>query len=191
MKKLLLLLCVSCLSVTCLAQKYYLGVGIGVNQHNGLLGLSGDFKLDDQYGVRVGAGIGTWGTKVGLGFLFKPNADGKWRFGLGYSSASGLKDFETEFEVNGGNSQVVLMDLNRQGLFNVTAIREFSFSNGNAFNIEFGYSTNISSSTFYTIKDGSQLDPVSIQVLRFLRPGGIVFGLSYLFRLNKDKYEEQ
>jgi hypothetical protein len=190
MKKLVTLLCLICLFTTGFAQKYYLGIGGGLNQHNGLIGLSGDFKFDDQYALRVGAGIGTWGTKVGLGFLFKPRPKGDWRFGIGYSSASGLKDFESEFEVN-GNTQLVRMDLHRQGLFNFTAIREFTFKNGDAFNLEFGYSANVSGSTFYTVKDGSQLDPISVEVLRLLQPGGIVFGISYLFRLNKDPLEGQ
>lgn len=190
MKKTLLLLCLLILSTASYSQKYYLGIGGGLNQHNGLFGISGDVKFNDQYGLRVGAGIGTWGTKVGLGFLFKPRPKGDWRFGFGYCSASGLKDFESEFEVN-GSSQTVLMDLHRQGMFNFTAIREFTFKNGDAFNLEFGYSANASGATFYTVKDGSQLDPISVEVLKLLRPGGIVFGISYLFRLNKDPLEER
>ncbi len=100
-------------------------------------------------------------------------------------AASGLRDFEIEFQVNGGATQMVLMDLHRQGLFSFTAIKEFTFKNSDAFNLEFGFSANASGATFYTVKDGSALDPTSVQVLRLLRPGGIVFGISYLFRLNK------
>lgn len=189
MKKTLLLLCLLILSTASYSQKYYLGIGGGLNQHNGLFGISGDFKFNDQYGLRVGAGIGTWGTKVGLGFLFKPRPKGDWRFGFGYCSASGLRDFESEFEVN-GSPQTVLMDLHRQSMFNFTAIREFTFKNGDAFNLEFGYSANVSGATFYTVKDGSQLDPISVEVLKLLQPGGIVFGISYFFRLNKNSLED-
>lgn len=166
------------------AQKSFIGIGGGLNNFNGLLGISADVGVTDKFAFRAGAGIGSWGTKLGIGFLVRPMVDSDWRFGLTYTSASGLLDFETELEVN-GNTQLVLLDLYRQRLFNISAVKDFPLKNQHVIQIEFGYSINLEGAFFYAVKDGTVLDHTSKTVLNILRPGGLSIGVSYNFSLAK------
>lgn len=173
-----------CASIHCIAQKSYVTLGTGLNNYNGLIGLGLDLRLADQASLRMGAGLGTWGTKVGAGFVLNADTSGDWKFAIGYSSCSGLKDFKTELEVKGGTKKIVTMDLYRVGTFNLSAIRSWKMKNDNRFNLEFGYAIATGGSTFYKVKDGSTLTENTKKVMDILRPGGFVFALSYNFAIN-------
>jgi hypothetical protein len=163
----------------------YIGFGAGMENFNGLLGVGAELGLSDQVALRAGVGIGSWGSKIGGGFLVRRTSESRWRFHAGFSSCSGLRDAKLDLPVASGATAEVIMDLKRQGVLIVSALRTWESRGGNLFNLEFGYSIPAGGVNFYTIKNGVVLSDQGRLVMNIVRPGGLTLAISYLFRLKK------
>ncbi len=160
--------------------KFYLGIGTGINSYTALIGLSGNYRMTDHLFLQGGLGIGGWGYKVSLGIRYDRSLGSGWMYGVGLSSCSGLQDFETELEVQTGDTQDVMLDLNRAYNFNIKVGYNWIIGRDNSFYLEFGYAVPLQSQV-WEVTDGSVLSPTSIQVMNFISPGGILLGLGFNF----------
>ena len=80
--------------------RFYMGLGTGVNNYVGLIGIGAELRVADPLLVRAGIGIGTWGTKITIGLRYEMHHTSGWVFGLSYSSCSGLSNFKTNLTVD-------------------------------------------------------------------------------------------
>jgi hypothetical protein len=165
--------------------KFYLGIGSGINSYVGMIGLGADVRILNPLFIRAGIGIGSWGTKTTIGIKYERKHTKGWVYGIAYESSSGLKDFKTKLEVDTLSSTIkkeVTIDLLRASSVNLTASYNWIFKKHNKFFIEFGYGIRVEQHP-YKVKDNSKLTNLSIQTLRILSPGGLVFGLGVMFAL--------
>jgi len=162
----------------------YLGVGSGINNDVGIIGIGGKVKLYRTLFIRGGAGISTWGTKLTIGVKYERKHTRCWGYSLSYSSCSGLKDFKSQLET-AGNPPVtkdVTLDLLRASAVNAAASYNWYLRRNKLIYIEFGYSIPIETDP-YIVKDGSVLTETSKAVLRMIQPGGLIIGFGFMFGL--------
>jgi hypothetical protein len=169
---------------TAFAQNY-IGFGAGMENYNGLLGIGAELGLSDQVALRAGVGIGSWGSKIGGGFLVRRTSESRWRFHAGFSSCSGIRDVKLSLPVASGTTAEVTMDLKRQGVLIISALSTWESRGGNRFNLEFGYSIPAGGVNFYTVRNGVALSDQGRQVMNIMRPGGLTLAISYMFRLKR------
>jgi hypothetical protein len=161
----------------------YLGIASGINNYSGLIGIALEAPISPPISLFGQAGIGTWGTKIGGGFRYYQNPDlygSAWS--LGYSSASGLADFEIEMEVeNPKRNQMVLLDLERVGTLNLEYSYNIRLGTKSKFSLHLGYAFPLNKGDNYKLKSsGVQLSTTSKQSLAFLQPGGLLIGLALM-----------
>lgn len=170
--------------------KFYLGIGTGVNNYTGILGVGIDFRVYHSVILRAGIGIGTWGSKVTIGVRYEMEQfKGRgWVMGLSYSYCSGLSNFQTQLAVDtstfyaGTVNKQVTLNLLPASTLNLTASYNWTFHKHNKFYLEFGYALALQSAP-YEVLDGSMLDYTSQIVLKELSPGGLVLDLGFMFAL--------
>jgi hypothetical protein len=162
----------------------YVGGGTGINNVCGFLGALVTVKASDNFFLRVGAGIGGWGTKFTGGFKYELKTSSSWGFGASFSSCSGLKNFKTNLEVIDSGKVVrikqVNVDLLRSSTVNLTASYKWLIKNKHYFYVDLGYALAIETDP-YKVLDGSVLSDRGKAVLHTLQPGGIIFGIGILF----------
>jgi hypothetical protein len=164
----------------------YLGIGAGINNDAGLLGITGKVRMYRAIFFRAGAGIGSWGTKLTFGLKYERKYSKCWGYSLSYSTCSGLQDFTTQLETDSASVPVtknVVLDLHRAGAFNLSASYNWYFRKNKLFYLEFGYSVPLDAEP-WKVKDGSVLTNSSKGMLRVLQPGGLILGLGFMFGLN-------
>lgn len=161
--------------------KFYLGFQSGLESFTGLIGVTADYRISDNFFVRAGAGIGTWGSKVSAGFRYEKKYEKSIGYGIYISRASGLKDFITQMETTSGNKDVKL-DLYEGYTINPTISYKWLIKKGHRFFIEGGYAVPLQNSP-WKVKDGSTLTDVSISALKILSPGGLSFGIGFQMAL--------
>lgn len=163
----------------------YLGIGTGVNNYCGMLGVGIDIKCIDRLFLRVGGGIGSWGYKITGGIKHERKHKKGWTFSALYSLNTGLKNFKFKLETVSGQVPVtkeVTLDLLQATCITLSTGYNWVFKKKNKFFLEFGYSVPIEAEP-YKVTDGSVLTDNSKNALKFSQPGGIVFGLGLLFGL--------
>ncbi len=163
----------------------YIGAGSGINNVCGMIGVAVSVKATDNFFLRVGLGLGDWGSKFSAGFKYELKATNSWGFGLSFSSCSGLKNFKTNLETTDSSKKIiavkqVTLDLLRSSTVNLTVSYKWIFRHKNQFYVDFGYAIPIETEP-YTIKDASILTNNGKAVLRILQPGGIIIGIGVLF----------
>ncbi|HXP48918.1 MAG TPA: hypothetical protein VN922_03130 [Bacteroidia bacterium] len=165
--------------------RFYLGLGTGLNNYVGIIGIGAELRTIDPLLVRAGIGIGTWGTKITIGLRYELHHTSGWVFGVSYSNCSGLSNFKTNLQVDSaGNStnKNVTLNLNDVGVLNLTATYNWVFHRRNKFFLEFGWSVPLQTNP-YSVQDGSVLTPASEQVIGLLEPGGLIIGIGVMFGL--------
>lgn len=162
--------------------KFYLGVGAGLNNYTGLLGVSANVRIYHKFFLQAGVGLGSWGSKVSVGARYDLAYRKGWSFGVGISNCSGLKDFKTNLELKSGVKQDVTMDLLRVNTLNLKVSYYFKMGRRHNFYLESGYAAPLQSSP-YVIKDGSVLSNTSISAMDIAAPGGFLLGLGFTFGL--------
>lgn len=168
-------------SVGVSAQSVAVSIGTGLNSYHGLLGANLEVG-SDKAALRLGAGVGTWGYKVGGGLIVRKQPEG-WGFGVGLMRSTGLNDFTSTMETTNGTTEVTL-NLLPVNTLNLTAIKGVKVGNGgNLLNIELGYSAYLGGATFYRVTDGSTLSDTGKKVMDLLKPGGFILGISYRFKV--------
>jgi hypothetical protein len=161
----------------------YLGPGFEVNNYGFGLGL--EIPVSGKMSLTGNAGIGGWGTKIGgtINYYFV-DVTGKSELSLGYSRASGLKDFSTDLYVEPNETkQTVKLDLNVVQTINL--MYTYNLRIGRSVKVGFtgGYAISLTN-TPYTLKtQGVTLTSTSEQVLKIMQPGGVIVGIKFMFGL--------
>ena len=161
----------------------YVGGGLGINNVCGLIGAVVSVRANDNLYLRVGFGVGTWGTKFTGGIKYELKGTNSWGFGLSYSSCSGITNYKTDLEVKDSASVLtrkVTVDLLRSSTINLTASYKWLIRNKHQFYFEFGYAVPIETEP-YRIKDGSELSKNGKNSLHAIQPGGLILGVGIFF----------
>jgi hypothetical protein len=161
---------------------FYLGIGTGMNNYTGLLGLSINLRLQNKVFFQGGLGIGTWGSKYTIGLRLDRSYGKGWSYGIGFSSCSGLRDFKTNLELQSGIKQDVTLDLLRANTLNLKATHNWMIHKRNTFYVDLGYAIALQSSP-WKVTDGSEISTTSKSALDMLAPGGVILGLGFTFGL--------
>jgi hypothetical protein len=161
----------------------YLGLGLEVNNYGFGLGL--EVPVSGKMSITGNAGIGGWGTKIGgsINYYFT-DVTGKSELSLGYSRASGLKDFSTDMYVEPNDTkQTVILDLNVVQTVNLMYTYNLRIGRSCKAGFSGGYAISLTK-TPYTLKtQGITLSSTSDQVLNIMQPGGIIIGFRFMFGL--------
>ena len=162
--------------------EFYFGIGAGLNNYNGLFGIGAKYRIHKTFFLRAGAGIGSWGSKLSIGVIYERKHASCWSYGIGYSSCSGLRNFKTQLETvaSAPNTEEVTIDLLRASTVNLTTSYNWYFRRKKIFYLEFGLAVAVESEP-YSVKSASVLTDNSKRALRLLQPGGLIFGLGFMF----------
>ena len=173
------------------AGKTFVGLESGLNSKVGLIGLRLQTAPNNRAVVGLGAGLGTWGIKLGFygRYYFKESFRGSYLH-LGYSLATGRRNFETELEIEDTDlgsieNRMVLLDLNPVGLIDlgygysarITPNSRLYFQTGIAFR------TARVVDTYDLRTDGVRLTGTSETVMQILSPGGLILAIGIDFGL--------
>ncbi|MDN4164666.1 hypothetical protein QWY31_04085 [Cytophagales bacterium LB-30] len=161
--------------------RFLLGAGLAINDYG--IGLTGELPIQDQYGVYGNLGVGGWGSKIGLGGIFY--FDEVIRGGaiqLGFASASGLRDYELEMEVQGNTTELVTMDLFRANTLNAQYVHSIALGRNAKLCFQIGRAWSVTRNA-YRVTSGHTLSPASEALLEFLKPGGWIVGTRLMFSL--------
>jgi len=158
--------------------KAYIGFSTGINNMVGFLGVSLDAVINENVTIGGGVGLSTWGYKWELNLQYYPKGWRGFYMKGGYSQNSGLEDFEPEMELYGGSTEYVMMDLEPVGNAILAAGYAWKIGKYGKFYLEGGYAVPLVTGDYYTLHDESiRLSSTSEDVLRILRPGGIILAL--------------
>lgn len=159
---------------------FYLAFSSGIDNYTGLFGIGGMVTLSDKFLVRGGAGFGSWGGKLSLGFKYQDLMESGIGVGLGYSYVTGLEELDLVLPDQNGDETTVNMDLNRAGSVNLTLNKNWLFKRGNVFYLETGYAIGVGKNPYYEINDGSTLSNDAELIMEILRPGGLILAGGFL-----------
>lgn len=164
-----------------------LGIGAGLNNYCGILGVGMNCRVADPLYIRAGAGVGSWGYKLTAGILFKSNFASGWAFGAAYCYATGLSNFSSSLQTVGpyGSTPTESVDFTLQAAstLNITASYDWYFKNKNFFFLEFGYAVPFQEQP-YTINNGYVLTSTSQEAMKIVSPGGIVLAIGLMWGAN-------
>lgn len=162
----------------------FLGIGLGIND-NGFGGCI-EIPLIEKLSLYGNAGLGGWGWKLGGGISFYPSK-GPYgtSFSIGYASASGFKNFETELAVEPDNqNKLILLNLNPVGTVNLVYAHNFRMGQKSKFALSAGYAIPVTKNAYDVITTGETLSDISMQVMDIMQPGGLIVGFKFLFGIN-------
>ncbi len=169
----------------------FIGLGFGVNNYG--LGIGSEMKVQDVLWVYGNAGISTWGYRLTGGVTFYPGSNGyKSSFSLGYSYASGIKNFEPSLEVEDdsynrysyGNyshytDERVLLDLHPVTTLNLIYAYNLKVGRKSKFVFSGGYSVILTEElfenrTFHTLSNRAK------NFIDIMAPGGLIVGVKFM-----------
>jgi hypothetical protein len=160
----------------------FIGTGTGINNFNGILGLTAEALILRNITLAGAAGIGAWGYKFSIAGRYYLNYPKGVLFGLGYSSCTGLKNMEIELDtdVPGGNERVIV-DLNRASTLNLTSGIQWRFGKRFRMGLEYGYAIPLQTLAWELVTENVVLSDASEQALDITTPGGIIIGFGISF----------
>jgi len=162
----------------------YLGMSTGLNNMIGIFGPQLDVVLSDKFTGGTGIGISSWGLKWALNLKYYPKGYYQFYIKGGYSYNTGLKDFEVEMELISGKKQDVTMDLKPVGNIFFAGGYAWKIGEHNKFFIEAGHAISMKNSDYYELHNKKvKLSTTSQNVLRLMRPGGLIIAVGISFAL--------
>lgn len=161
---------------------FYLGVGTGIDNFTGFLGVSGTLRIYDKLSVRGGWGLGGWGSKSSIGLKFDTSESGRWSYCFGYSYCPGIENLKLNMELSSGTKQDVTVNYLSASTINLAVDRNWRVGKANIFYLEFGYAIPMQSSR-WNVADGSSISSNSEKILDIMQPGGLILGAGFAFRL--------
>jgi len=160
-----------------------LGIGSGINSHHGLLGVHIEKPLGNQVGLFAASGLGGWGYKIGGGLsLYTKSPTSGISFTGGICYSTGLPEIVLDLNVQGGERRSVTLAL--LPLYNVHLQMNYNVALWRIVRLTFslGYSYN-RSMNFYQILSNHTITSSSYNVLKYMKPGGMMLGVSLGFAL--------
>jgi hypothetical protein len=162
---------------------FMLGAATGMNSYSGLLGIVVKLNFFDRVALEGALGIGSWGKKFSVGIIYQKTA-GSMYFGLGYSALPGVAGLKLNLELANKNMQEITVDFLQASTLNVKMGSNWKVGRKHLFYIEYGYAIPLQPHP-WVIKNGYALSKTSIAELHLIQPGGLLFGLGFLFGLGK------
>jgi hypothetical protein len=161
----------------------YLGLGLGVNDYG--LGAVIEIPLSGKISVSGSLGLGGWGWKAGGSLnLYTNQISERSEFSLGYSYASGLKDFNFEMAVEPNETQRMLnFDLNPVETINLIYTYNLKIGNSCKAGFSAGYAIPVTAEPYYLNTSGVVLSSTSEQIMNIMQPGGLIIGIKFMFGL--------
>jgi hypothetical protein len=158
----------------------YLGPGLSANEYG--FGLTTEVPISNRYSVNANLGLGGWGFKVGGSFNFYPvDVSKKSEFSLGFSWASGLKDFETDLWIYPyGDLKTVNLDLNPVSTINATYTYNLKVGKTCKLGFTAGYALSLNSEPAWVLNSTDPLNRDSKSLLDILQPGGMILGVKFV-----------
>ena len=167
----------------------FIGFGMGVNDYG--LGLGAEISLNNNLWVYGMGGYSTWGYRLTGGLTYYPGRNGySSSFSLGYSYASGEKDFVTELDVENTYSyysepeeQEVTLDLNPINTINLIYSYNVRVGRNSKFVFSTGYAISLTDNIYKNKTKyfwGKDLTDGSKDFIKFMAPGGIIIGIKYM-----------
>lgn len=170
------------------APKTLLSLGSGINAHYGIFGFDVNFNVFDKVYLDAAAGLGSWGSKVSGGIIYMSQEKTGWSYELSYSYCQGAKGIDMKMQVADSaqkeSDRTVKMDLEPASTLNFFLAHHWSTKGGSRFNLKFGYAIPIEKKPYKLISTEYQLTELSESAMRITQPGGLLFALSYSFKLN-------
>jgi len=160
----------------------FLGVGTGINSI-GLLGVAVEYPLKKKISLGGELGLGGWGYKARAVISYYPSELGyksSWR--LAYGRALGTEAFDTELTVLPNNA-TVKVNLDLLPANTVDLIYSYNLNVGKTSKLVFdlGYSATINPEAYKINTPNVNLDEVSLLVMDWMQPGGILLGIKFMF----------
>ncbi len=192
MKKLLLTLLVATVTLTAYAQygrrssdcpKFYIGLGTGLNNPAGLLGVNLDVPITSSFSLGAGGGLSSWGWKAYFeGRYYFGECNRGWAIGVGGTYNTGLSDaLEVDQDPNNIGIPSALVTLEPVPAVFLSGYRFFDVGKrGNRFYIQVGWSQRFDDKPY----SSSPFRPLTTDgetVMRILSPGGVIVGLGFSF----------
>jgi hypothetical protein len=162
---------------------FYLGIGTGINNVCGMAGILAELQVYKNVSLAGGVGLGGWGYKSSIGIRIYHSYPRKLFYGIGFSSASGMKNFEYDIETTRSSKEKVTFDLNRANNLNLSLGYQWRLGRNSRLNMELGYSIALQSNAYDIKTTGVILTDNSKAVMDFIVPGGLMFGLGLTFGL--------
>lgn len=160
--------------------KIFLGVGHGINNHCGIVGGLLEFAPLKKFSLVGGFGLGSWGIKTALGIrYYNRGFPHKLFYGLTYTSAGGMQDYEIEIETTRSKKELVQMDLNRARNLALSIGYQWRLFKNGRLNCEIGYSVPLQEKAYSVVTPGVELTEGSENIMQFKTPGGLVIGLGF------------
>jgi hypothetical protein len=158
----------------------YFGLATGINNISGFAGVTAEIPFSPNFSGKLGLGIGGWGLKIGVAAKYYKLFPESWAFGVGYSTASGVKNIDLNLTTN-GSTQNIKMNLDRAHLMDFVASKAW----GDKFklNLDFGYAVRLSGGTYSAVDKTTIITSESRRILDILSPNGLILGLGIAFRL--------
>lgn len=167
--------------------KFYIGLNLGLENPNGILGVSFDVPIIEHVSARAGIGLSSWGYKFygeGVGYIGKCHRS--WAAGLGVSRNTGLPELKSTMPTTTGDREVTLEYLPQTNAF-FNLYHYFNLGKRKSrFYLQAGYSVPLSDKS-YNIKSGHVLTSDGEKVMKLLRPGGLSLGLGFYFRVGSSR----
>jgi hypothetical protein len=161
----------------------YLGMGFEVNNYGFGLGL--EVPVSGKISITGNAGVGGWGSKIGgtINYYFT-DVTGRSEISLGYSRASGLKNFTTDLYVEPNDTkQSVNLDLNVVQTVNLMYTYNLRVGRSSKIGFTGGYAISLTNTPYKLNTMGVTLSPSSEQVLNIMQPGGLIVGIRFMLGL--------
>lgn len=178
-------------NTTC--KKTFLGIQTGINNHNGIIGLSLEQALAPQWTIGAGIGTGSWGTKVFAEgrYYFHDACYSRTALGMAFTYAPGFSGLSlNDVPTNYGDVDVKLIGDPVANL-GLSFYRFWSLGRkkSSKFYITFGYSIRLNDLQYRLGQEtlarypGIRMTDDAERAVRFIAPGGLIVGLGFYFGL--------
>ena len=164
----------------------FFGVGIGINDYG--LGLGAEINIKNNLWVYGMGGYSSWGYRLTGGLTYYPGQNGfRSSFSIGYSYASGFKDFVTELDVeqtfSNPKEEEVILDLYPISTLNLTYSYNAKVGRKSKFVFSAGYAISLTDKIYEhkSISNFNELTEGSKEFIDFMAPGGVIIGVKYMF----------
>lgn len=161
----------------------YLGLSSGINNIASFLGVTLEVPFSENFSGKLGVGLGGWGSVIGIAGKYYKMYPTSWSFGVGYSTASGYKDLPLSLttRLTPNTTEQIRMNANRA--HNIDLVAGKSWGNRVKFNLELGYSIQVSGGSYTTVDKTVFLSENSTKAMDLLSPHGLIIGLGLTFKL--------
>ena len=166
--------------------KAYLGLNLGLNNPNGILGFSFEIPIIKNVALSAGAGAGLWGSTIfAEGRYYITPCHRGWALGGGISHSSGQHNFQPhKMLATVSGAEHVSLDLLQQTNLYLSIYRSWNLGKKkNKFYATAGWSAPLRTARFRQIS-GDKLVQSSMDKVQGWAPGGLMLGVGIYFGIH-------